>query len=100
MANKHTFYACGNYPTIEIELTIEDACSMSHQGACDKDVETMRKVPYIAQQLERMDPENLRKELKEYGAWNEEQLKDHEENILRILWILAGNIKENNREGE
>jgi hypothetical protein len=47
--------------------------------------------------LERIDPVALRKELAEYGAWDEQELADHEQNIQRILWIAAGDIVENSR---
>jgi hypothetical protein len=39
-------------------------------------------------------PENIREELKEYGAWDAEQLADDEENLRRIVWIAAHNIAE------
>jgi hypothetical protein len=49
----------------------------------------------IRRQLERIDPEVLRKELREYGAWDDEDLADHAQNLQRILWIAAGDIVEN-----
>jgi hypothetical protein len=45
--------------------------------------------------LERIDAEALRKELREYGAWDDQELTDHEQNLQRILWIAAGDIVEN-----
>lgn len=41
---------------------------------------------------EEIDPESIRSELKEYGAWNEEELSDDEENRRRIFWIACGNL--------
>jgi len=45
--------------------------------------------------IERLDfdgPKDLFKEhLKEFGAWSEEQLEDHEENKMRVLWCWACN---------
>lgn len=38
--------------------------------------------------------EAIRAELKEYGAWDAEELSDDEQNISRIAWIAAGNISE------
>lgn len=32
--------------------------------------------------------------LRGYGAWDEEQLKDHDENLTRILWLACGDILE------
>ena len=40
-------------------------------------------------------PEKVRKELKEYGAWSAEELMDDEANIRRLLWVTAGNMREN-----
>lgn len=74
-----------------IEMSEEAARDCSHSGACDADVE------HWAQIITRPDectPEALRAELREYGAWDAEQLADDDENWLRIVWIAAGNIKE------
>ena len=58
------------------------------------DVAALMTVPYVAKQLNAIDPNALVSELKEYGAWDDEQLSDHEENKSRILWIAGGNIRE------
>lgn len=79
---------------IEIQLTLAEAQSMSHQGQCDEDVKAGSKQPKIARQLAKIDPAVLRSELKEYGAWNDEELSDHEQNLQRILWLAAGDIVE------
>ena len=48
--------------------------------------------------IERLDfdgPKDLFKEhLKEYGAWSEEQLEDHDENKMRVLWTWACSCSE------
>ena len=31
----------------------------------------------------------------QYGAWDDEQLKDHEENKQRVLWLWATDCAEN-----
>lgn len=36
----------------------------------------------------------LRKHLKGYGAWEPDELCDHEQNLRRLLWIWCCNIKE------
>jgi hypothetical protein len=86
-----------SHGTIEIEMTMAQAQSASHQGQCDDDVQALSNNRKIRRQLERITPEVLRKELAEYGAWNEQELADHEQNIQRILWIAAGDIVENSR---
>lgn len=37
---------------------------------------------------------SIRRELKEYGAWSEDELKDDRANWNRIVWIAAHNIAE------
>ena len=53
---------------IELQMTLEQARSASHQGQCDNDVRDLSKVPAIARQLAKIDPAILRDELREYGA--------------------------------
>lgn len=77
-----------------IKMTLEDAKTASHPGRCDEDVEYIRKRPKIARQLAKISNEDLRAELKEYGAWDAEELQDREDNERRIVWIAAGNIRE------
>lgn len=81
----------GNYG-IEIEMTLEQAQSASHQGRCDDDVAALAGAPDIAAQLAKIDPDILRRELKEYGAWDDAELADQEANLERILWLAAGEI--------
>ena len=38
--------------------------------------------------------EALRRELREYGAWEEAELRDHNENERRIVWIACCDLKE------
>lgn len=79
---------------IEIELLLDDARSVAHQGQCDEDVLALSKVPYIERQLGAIDPILLAAELREYGAWDEDELADHQQNLQRILWLACGEIKE------
>ena len=79
-----------------ISMTKRQAQAMSHPGRCDDDVKEGMQIPAIKRQLKKIDPEKLRKELREYGAWDETDLIDHNANLMRILWIAAGNIVEEN----
>ena len=81
----------GNYG-VELKMTLDQARSASHSGSCDSDVRELSKIPAIARQLRRMDADVLRRELKEYGAWDSEELDDHDQNLQRILWLAAGSI--------
>jgi len=82
----------GNY--VELQLTLKQAEMASHAGQCDDDVRFLSRLPSVARQLRELNPENLRRELKEYGAWDESELSDHEQNCQRILWIAAGDIRD------
>jgi hypothetical protein len=80
---------------IELQLTWEQAKSVSHSGECDSDVLELSKVPEIKTQLEKIDPAILSAELKEFGAWDETKRADHSQNLQRILWIAGGDITDN-----
>lgn len=83
----------GNYG-IELNITLNEALTGAHSGQCDNDIAYLRTVPRIRRQLAKINPELLRKELKEYGAWDDEDLADHDANLSRILWIACGYIVE------
>lgn len=78
----------------DLKLTTGDAKSCSHSGPCDNDVEIVMNKPYIKKQLAALKPETLAKELKEYGAWDETELSNHNDNLKRWVWISAGDIVE------
>ena len=79
---------------IELRLTKEQARVGSHQGRCDDDVEYLRQLPAIRRQLDKIDPALLRDELREYGAWDTEELADHDQNLTRLLWLACGDVVE------
>ena len=83
----------GNYGN-ELQLTKSQAAIGSHSGPCDTDVAYLRTVPAIRRQLSKLNPETLRRELQEYGAWDETELANHDENLARWLWIACGDITE------
>ena len=78
----------------DLRITLPDAQACTHSGQCDDDVKALMQKPYIKKQLASLNKEQLRKELKEYGAWNEEELNNHEDNLMRWVWISAGDIAE------
>jgi hypothetical protein len=79
---------------IEFELRLSDAHYGHHQGQCDDDIADLRKVPYISAILASINADLLRDELREYGAWDADELADHDANLNRILWIACGDICE------
>lgn len=78
----------------ELQMTKTQAASASHAGQCDDDVRELLKLPDIKRQLKKIDDATLAEELKEYGAWDAEELRDRDANEMRIVWIAACNIRE------
>jgi hypothetical protein len=76
----------------EIDLPDEAVADCSHQGDCDGDVAYWE--PHITIEA---TPDQIRAELREYGAWDADELADDEANRRRIIWCAACNIKEESR---
>lgn len=64
---------------------------IAHYGDCTSDVTEWAS--RISRPVD-ATPEALRAELREYGAWNDDQLADDTTNWERIVWIAAGNIRD------
>lgn len=75
----------------ELTLPVEAAEACHHQGSCGDDVAHWQ---YKIDRPETLTPEILKAELKEYGAWDDEELADDAANWRRIIWLAAGNIQE------
>lgn len=87
--------SCGR---IEIQMSLDEAQSASHQGQCDDDVKALSELPHIAAQLADISPDDLRRELSEYGSWDDTELADHDQNLQRFLWLAAGQISDMENE--
>lgn len=89
-------YGRGQIATFErFQFTLPTDALADLTGPGDKD----EAASYWAKRVVRpaaVTPEALRAELREYGAWDAEQLADDDENWKRIIWIAAGNIREGN----
>lgn len=83
-----------SFNCFEINITKKDAMKMYHQGSCDADVAQL--LPKYEKQLKKIGNEKIASELKEYGAWDENELSDEHANMERILWIASGNLIEEN----
>ena len=79
---------------IEIEITKKQAQKGYHAGQCDKDIEGLRRIPAVKRQLAKIDKAVLIDELRPWGAWADEELQDHEENLDRFLWLACADIVE------
>lgn len=71
---------------IEIPLTQDQIDSVCHPGPNDLAVAALPKP--------NLDPELLRSELREYGTWDDDELRFHESNVERILWIACWDVFE------
>lgn len=80
------------FDRFELEMTLDQARGASHQGRCDDDVAELVKNPKIRRQLDKIGPAKIRDELRQYGAWDEQELADDDANRLRVVWCAAGNI--------
>jgi hypothetical protein len=79
---------------IALYITKTQAAQGYHSGSCDADIAELMQVPKVRRQLDKLDPALVSEELKEYGAWDEEERKDHEQNKARLLWLACGDIVE------
>jgi hypothetical protein len=82
---------------VELYVLPEDAETGYHQGICDDDIADLRRVPYIAAQLDALDPEKMRRALQGWGVWDEMALADDDANRARLLWLACGDIVEGRR---
>lgn len=89
-----TYYNSGNYGN-EISLTLQDVKKCSNIGDCYEDIKKVIKKPYIKKQIKLWERETLKAELYEYGAWDDSELENHEENTIRWVWLSAGSISDN-----
>ena len=78
-----------------ISMSLEQALHASHPGPCDQDVTELLEDGNIIKQLDFIGSHAIRNELEEYGAWDDNELANAEDNRARIIWIAAGDIREN-----
>jgi len=72
-----------------LDLPAECVTDCSRQGRNDDAVEYWRSILNL-----QIDPDKLRKELMGHGAWDTEELSDHDANLERIIWIASHSINE------
>ena len=54
----------------------------------------------VKEQTDLWDREKLRRELKEFGAWDQEELADDDRNVIRMVWCAACDLKEEETNDE
>lgn len=86
MENKF-FYKNGQYKSGSIPNHIIEDCSASGQVA---DI-----VHWAAIEIEfDCDMEQAKNYLRDFGAWSDAELSDHQENIERVLWLACCELGE------
>jgi len=85
-----------NYPNYgnDLYLTKEDVIRFGGVGDKSEEVDFLLSQPYIKKQVLKWNKTALKNELKEYGAWSKDELKNHTENIRIFIWVSASNIAE------
>lgn len=88
-----TYWATTSIGHCELELTRAQFESCSRPG-CDASADVEALLPDITDQTAKWSESELRAELSEYGAWDDDALADHTQNIQRMVWILACDLAE------
>lgn len=70
-----------------------DDCSTPGQAA-DEPVGHWRRDPVVGALLDGLDDDAMRECLRAYGAWDDEELADDEQNRQRVLWLACGDFSE------
>ena len=107
MSDTETYYTGSGIISVTMPSEAVDDCS--HQGACDDDVafwidsgdvtfSEQFKTDEGTYKHRDATPAAIAAELSEYGAWDEEELSDHEQNLHRLLWSAACSLKEERYE--
>ena len=88
---EHTWFSSSGRINLTFP-TLEDAQYCAHQGDCLPEVQETVGLDWMAAQLARIDPDVLRSELGEYGAWGSDELVNHADNLERIVWLAANDV--------
>jgi hypothetical protein len=85
---------------LELQLSGDQTARGYHSGPCDLDIAALLQDPEISRQLSVFDPAQVAATLKEYGAWNSQDLANHADNLARLLWIACGDLVDQQFQGE
>ena len=83
---------------IELEIPARLVAFGYHSGQCQDDIDYLLTLDSIKNQLNKLDPERLALELKEYGAWDDAELSVHQNNLQRILWLACGDLTDGDQD--
>jgi len=85
-------FAPFNYITTSLNITKAVANECSRSGDNEYNVNYYMSLPKYKKQLSKIDKDELIKELTDYGAWDDDELQNHNDNLQRIFWLSCGNI--------
>ena len=83
-----------NYITETLNITKSVANECSQSGDNEYSVNYYMNLPKYKKQLLKLDKEQVRKELNDLGAWDDNELENHNDNLQRLFWISCSNIVE------
>ena len=81
-----------NYITESLNITKAVVNECSRSGDNEYSVNYYMNLPKYKKQLLKLDKEQVRQELNDLGAWEDEELENHEDNLKRLFWVSCGNI--------
>lgn len=88
-----------NSGKFSLELPLELVLPCTMPGDNSRATAELASRPEIAEQLDKIKPEDLRAELRETGAWSDHELADHGWNRLRMLWLACHDVFEEATRG-
>lgn len=83
-----------NYITESLNITKAVANECSKSGNNEYSVNYYMNLPKYKKQLLKLDKEQVRQELNDLGAWEDEELENHNDNLQRLFWVACGNISD------
>lgn len=82
-----------SFNRFELRLPGQCVIDCSHSGPCDDDVSHW--APKVRElNPDAPEPDKIRDELQEFGAWEPCELESDDDNWSRIIWIAACNVSE------
>lgn len=81
-------------PNLAFGSVIHDCLECWHGERDLAEVLAAREHWLIVDQLARLVPATVAEALKEYGAWSDEELADHDQNLTRLLWLACSDVAE------
>ena len=85
---------------LKLQLSGDQTARGYHSGPCDLDIQALVQDPDISRQLLAFDPAVVAAALKEYGAWDSQELANHTDNLERLLWIACGDLVDQQFQGD